>query len=256
MSGLVIAFDLYGTLLSTDSIAEHLTKICGDDAKAKQTTSLWRRYQLEYSWRITAMGLYQPFSTLTEAALGHAAAETGILLKPDDIAALMKDYDALQAYPDVEQGMHQLRTAKSKQNGEQEVRCLIFSNGTSTAVNASMASSQTLGRYADMFEPPLSGADVGAFKPARSVYNHLIREAAKDSGVGTGAGGDGLWLVSANPFDVVGASASGIKVVWIDRAGTGWIDGLGGAIGEGIKPTHVGSGVDEAVRWILENSSK
>lgn len=51
----VIAFDLYGTLLSTESIAKELAKIYGDD-KAESLASLWRRYQLEYTWRITTMG--------------------------------------------------------------------------------------------------------------------------------------------------------------------------------------------------------
>ena len=51
----VIAFDLYGTLLSTESIAHELAKIYDED-KAKQLAALWRRYQLEYTWRINSMG--------------------------------------------------------------------------------------------------------------------------------------------------------------------------------------------------------
>lgn len=56
MPNISIAFDLYGTLLSTDAISDQVAEMCGDETKAKQITSLWRRYQLEYSWRITAMG--------------------------------------------------------------------------------------------------------------------------------------------------------------------------------------------------------
>lgn len=52
---IVIAFDLYGTLLSTESIAKELAKTYGDD-KAQSLATLWRRYQLEYTWRITTMG--------------------------------------------------------------------------------------------------------------------------------------------------------------------------------------------------------
>jgi 2-haloacid dehalogenase len=51
----VIAFDLYGTLLSTESIAKELAKIYGDD-KAQSLAAQWRRYQLEYTWRINSMG--------------------------------------------------------------------------------------------------------------------------------------------------------------------------------------------------------
>jgi hypothetical protein len=51
----VIAFDLYGTLLSTESIAQELGVLYGDD-RAKVVAAQWRRYQLEYTWRINSMG--------------------------------------------------------------------------------------------------------------------------------------------------------------------------------------------------------
>jgi 2-haloacid dehalogenase len=44
----VIAFDLYGTLLSTESIAKELATHFGDE-KAKSIAALWRR------WAITSL---------------------------------------------------------------------------------------------------------------------------------------------------------------------------------------------------------
>ncbi|TLD23868.1 hypothetical protein PspLS_06479 [Pyricularia sp. CBS 133598] len=252
MPNISIAFDLYGTLLSTDAISDQVAEMCGDETKAKQITSLWRRYQLEYSWRITAMGIYRPFPDITEAALKHAAAEAGVPLSAEAVAALQRSYSALSVYGDVEQGLRQLQS--ERREGGRDVRCFIFSNGTAAAVDASVASSPTLSRYADVFEkPPLSVEAVGAFKPAAAVYDHLVAAAtAGGDGGGDGAVGvDDVWLVTANPFDVVGARASGVKVVWIDRAGTGWIDRLGEVIGTDIGPTHVEAGVHEAVLRIL-----
>jgi 2-haloacid dehalogenase len=52
----VVAFDLYGTLLSTDSIATQLAIHFGD-TKAQAISALWRRYQLEYTWRLNSMGM-------------------------------------------------------------------------------------------------------------------------------------------------------------------------------------------------------
>lgn len=52
---IVIAFDLYGTLLSTESIATELGKLFGDD-KGDSLAGAWRRYQLEYTWRLNSMG--------------------------------------------------------------------------------------------------------------------------------------------------------------------------------------------------------
>lgn len=55
MAPTVIAFDLYGTLLSTESISKELAQLYGDE-KAKSIAALARRYQLEYTWRINSMG--------------------------------------------------------------------------------------------------------------------------------------------------------------------------------------------------------
>lgn len=55
MAPTTIAFDLYGTILSTDSIVKELAKLFGDE-KAKVVATQARRYQLEYSWRINGMG--------------------------------------------------------------------------------------------------------------------------------------------------------------------------------------------------------
>ena len=52
---MVLAFDLYGTLLSTESIAKRLAKQFGGE-KATQLAASWRKYQLEYTWRLNSMG--------------------------------------------------------------------------------------------------------------------------------------------------------------------------------------------------------
>lgn len=65
----VIAFDLYGTLLSAESIAKELAAHFGDE-KAASIVALWRRYQLEYTWRMNSMGTFPfpfPFSRPTQS---------------------------------------------------------------------------------------------------------------------------------------------------------------------------------------------
>lgn len=51
---IIVAFDLYGTLLSTASIAKELSKHFGEE-KAQSLATVWRRYQLEYTWRLNSM---------------------------------------------------------------------------------------------------------------------------------------------------------------------------------------------------------
>jgi 2-haloacid dehalogenase len=51
---IIVAFDLYGTLLSTASISKALAAHFPDKADAIAAT--WRIYQLEYTWRLNSMG--------------------------------------------------------------------------------------------------------------------------------------------------------------------------------------------------------
>ena len=53
-SNIVIAFDAYGTLLSTESIAKKLAQHFGNE-NAEKLAGLWRRIQLEYTWRLNSM---------------------------------------------------------------------------------------------------------------------------------------------------------------------------------------------------------
>jgi 2-haloacid dehalogenase len=51
---IILAFDVYGTLLSTESIAKQLTEHFGNE-KATTIAAEWRKYQLEYTWRLNSM---------------------------------------------------------------------------------------------------------------------------------------------------------------------------------------------------------
>jgi len=62
MSKIVVAFDLYGTLLSTESIAKELAAHFGED-KATSIAAVWRKYQLEYTWRLNSMSMASLDST-------------------------------------------------------------------------------------------------------------------------------------------------------------------------------------------------
>lgn len=58
MAQTIIAFDLYGTLLSTESIATELAKIYGQE-KATALAARARTLQLEYTWRSNSMSEWQ-----------------------------------------------------------------------------------------------------------------------------------------------------------------------------------------------------
>jgi 2-haloacid dehalogenase len=54
MTRILVAFDLYGTLLSTESVAKALASHFGQE-QAQSIATVWRKYQLEYTWRLNSM---------------------------------------------------------------------------------------------------------------------------------------------------------------------------------------------------------
>lgn len=152
----------------------------------------------------------------------------------------MQAYNALHVFPDVPAALDLVAKTSS-------VEALIFSNGTDEMVSASVATSPDLKPFTDLFKRVVTVDAVRVFKPDKRTYDHLVEEVGKQ-----GSPGD-VWLVTANPFDVVGATAAGLQSAWIDRAGKGWVDRLGDVIG-GVSPTLVVSGVDEAVSEIIKRA--
>lgn len=273
---IIIAFDLYGTILSTDSVTDALAARFGP-APARQIAARWRQYQLEYTWRITSMGAYEPFDRVTRAALRHAVAEqqqqqgqqqgqgpgaAGDAV-PDRVAdELMRSYDSLAVFPDVPPALEALqRRAGGRKDGgggaeDVEVEALVFSNGTEEMLRASLDTSPDLRPFRGgpgLLRRLVTVDAARTYKPSPQSYGHLQAEA-------DGRGEALVWLVSANPFDVVGARAAGLRAAWIDRAGTGWVDRLGDVIFGGgddvqkrrAQPTVIAKGVDEAVEEILK----
>ncbi|KAI0206601.1 haloacid dehalogenase [Astrocystis sublimbata] len=230
----VIAFDLYGTLLSTDSIATELAKIYGED-KAQSLATAWRRYQLEYTWRSNSMGQYKSFKDLTLRALVHAVVEQPGKLKlwDNDAATLMEAYDALHVFAEIPAALQLL------QENSGALDAYVFSNGTDDMVGNSIRTSPELGPHAGIFRSLVTVDSLRCFKPDPRTYAHLVEQAGKK-----GHEGD-VWVVSANAFDIVGARAAGLQAVFIDRSGKGWVDRLHD------KPEVIVGGVDEAVRVIL-----
>ncbi|KAF2220034.1 haloacid dehalogenase, type II [Elsinoe ampelina] len=228
----VIAFDAYGTLLSTASIASKLAAHFGQE-KASSVAALWRRYQLEYTWRLTSMGKYEPFSTLTRRSLLHAVAEHSLSLSDSDVDDLMTAYDSLSIFPDVSGCLTSLQN-------KSDISAVVFSNGTKEMVANSVHKSPDLSPYASTFQDIVVVEKVKKFKPAPEVYWHL----AEQVGLGKNQMGK-LWLVSGNPFDIVGARTVGMQAIWVDRDGKGWIDQL--AADDKARPTAVVKSLEEVV---------
>ncbi|MGM0858053.1 MAG: haloacid dehalogenase type II [Pseudomonadota bacterium] len=193
----VLAFDVYGTLIDTQGVKVELERRLTEPDKAAEFARRWRDKQLEYSFRHGLMGAYVPFSQCTREALVFTdrALQTG--LSDNDQDHLMAVYAELPAFPDVVPALDQLRDAG--------MRCVAFSNGTADAVSALL---KRAGVDQHMDEV-VSVDDIKRFKPDPSVYAFLRTRLETRP--------EQTWLISSNPFDVIGAAHAGLRSAWVRR---------------------------------------
>lgn len=242
MSRTIIAFDLYGTLLSTASVAGELKKLYGDEA-AKAIATKARTYQLEYTWRVNSMQgasqhrqVYQTFEDITKWSFRHAAAEHDIVMTQAAEDSVLNAYNGLDTFPDAEAALKSLADFP-------QFDPYIFSNGTASMLTSSMDTSPALSKSRDLLPASkvISVEPLRLFKPDPRTYEYLAKVAGKEDSMGD------IWLISSNPFDAMGAVAAGIKSAWVGR-GAKWTDGL--AIGSDLNPTLIAQGVDDALQQI------
>jgi 2-haloacid dehalogenase len=170
--------------------------------------------------------VYTPFSEITRDTLLHALAEKELQLDEGQVDDLMDAYNALSIFPDVKPALEKLAASPN-------LECVIFSNGTHSMVSSSVQQSNDLSPHSSLFKDIVTVDHIKRFKPAPEVYKHLIEKTGR-----LGHEKD-VWLVSGNPFDIVGARTFGIQAAWLDRAGKGWQDRQGG------RPTLIVQSLEE-----------
>ena len=114
-------------------------------------------------------------------------------------------------------------------------------------LKSSIHESDDLKPFASVFKDIISVESTQIFKPAPGVYHHLVKAVGKNWESKEEVGK--VWLVSGNPFDVVGARNIGMKTCWVDRSGNGWTDRLMGE-DEEFKPDLIVTGVKDAVEGV------
>jgi 2-haloacid dehalogenase len=191
----VLAFDVYGTLIDPFHMEEHLRAAFGE--KAKDASELWRGKQIEYSFRRALMKKYRNFDACTAQALRFVSRQFGISLSEESREQLMSKYQQLPAYPDVAAALDELAA-----RGFTIAAC---SNGTEGAVRGLLDHAGILPRFIKI----VSVDPIRTFKPDPAVYEHLIAEVHAKKEM--------IWLISSNPFDVIGAKACGLRAAWVQR---------------------------------------
>lgn len=191
-----LAFDVYGTLIDTNGVTEALREHVGDQAPA--FARMWRDKQLEYSFRRGLMQCYQDFSVCVRDSLEYVCAAFRAGLTDAEKDALLAIYRTLPPFDDARTGLEQLDT--------EAYRLYAFSNGSRDTVERLLDHAGLSSYFIDI----VSVEELKSFKPNPAVYTHLLRR--------TGASGCEAWLISSNPFDVIGAVSSGLRAAWIKRS--------------------------------------
>jgi 2-haloacid dehalogenase len=220
-----LAFDVYGTLINTHGVLTALEKLVGEKAKAFSNT--WRDKQLEYSFRKGLMQNYETFAVCTSQALDYTCAYYGTDMSAEQKKELMGIYRVLPAFDDVKEGVTRLKAAG--------FRLFAFSNGAADALEVLLNNAG----IRDLFLGVVSVDDVKSFKPNPGVYSHFLRQSESTGG--------SAWLISSNPFDVIGALSAGMKSAWVRRSPEAIFDPWG------IEPTITVSSLIELDKKIEQS---
>lgn len=219
-----LAFDVYGTLIDTNGVVTALQMLIKDDAMKFSTT--WRDKQLEYSFRRGLMQNYENFAVCTSQALDYTCEFYKVSLTDDQKSELLGIYRVLPAFADVKEGLTRLKTAG--------FRIYAFSNGKADALEMLLNNAG----IRDLFLGVVSVDDIKTFKPSPGTYCHFLRQSETS--------GCSAWLISSNPFDVIGAISAGMKAAWVRRSPEAIFDPWG------IEPTITVSGLRELADRIGE----
>jgi 2-haloacid dehalogenase len=193
---ITMAFDVYGTLIDTHGVTVALERHVGE--QAGEFSRLWREKQLGYSFRRGLMQNYRDFSICTVNALGFACRYYHVYLSGQEKQELMNAYRVLPPFQDVRAGLEQAKDAG--------FRLFAFSNGKADAMETLFVNANIRSFFIDV----VSVDEIQTFKPNPAVYRYFLKR--------SGSIGAKAWLISSNPFDVIGAVSAGMRAVWVQRS--------------------------------------
>lgn len=190
-----LVFDVFGTLVDWRSGIAAAFRECRVPGDPDELADAWReRYvpiMLEVNNRVRRWG---NFDALHLATLDDLLTERGLGLDPDTRQRLVAAWHRLDPWPDVRDGLEQVRRR----------------HAVATLSNGHVALLVDLVRHGDLhFDCLLSAELAGAYKPASQVYRLAPRL--------LGISGDEVMMVASHPADLWGARRAGLRSAFIER---------------------------------------
>lgn len=191
-----IAFDLFGTLLNTDTLRADLIPVvthCGPFIHH------WRDRLLAYMLAAAAMRRYEDFDDLVAHALDYAALVHKLSLGPEYRRSLVEAWRYMHPYKDVVPALRALREAGAS--------LAVLTNATAEGGYAALRNAG-LGEF---FETCLSVDPLRTYKPDPRAYELVTAH--------FGAAPEQVVFVTSEGWDATGAAEFGMRVAWCNRAG-------------------------------------
>jgi 2-haloacid dehalogenase len=201
-----VTFDVYSALFDTlTGLSKAVARVlhqrhASDDARALART--WRHKHLEYL--LIANALEQaPVSNRAaiEVTARYALRTLHPHLTPEEMATLVGAWEHLPLWPEASEVLVAVRM--------RPLTVATFSNGDEDML-------QTLLRTLPITLDQTISTEGGRFKPHPSAYARALGSLGVEAAE--------LLHVAGSPQDAMGATAAGIRTVWVNRAGDSVID--------------------------------
>jgi 2-haloacid dehalogenase len=190
-----LVFDVFGTLMDWRTGITEAFRASGLEGDPAELADDWRRRYMPILAEVNEQKrLWANFDELHLVTLDALLSERGLDASPDVRRRLVAAWHDLDPWPDVREGLEQLRGG----------------HVVATLSNGHVAMLVDLARHGDLrFDCVLSAELAGVYKPDANVYLTAARLLALDPGE--------LMLVAAHPWDLQGARGAGLRTALIRR---------------------------------------
>lgn len=195
----VLTFDLYGTIVDMQqglvrAVTPYLAAK-GWTGRPEALVTWWRRTHFENSMIDALLDRgHTPYREIGRRALDYVLARAQIPHDRDEVTGLVAAIERLEPFADMPAALARLQP---------RYRLAILSNGDPDMLERAKP------HIGFPFDPLLSAAEAGHFKPHAATY----RMAAARLGVGIGQ----ILHVANHAFDCIGAKAAGMRAAFVNR---------------------------------------
>lgn len=202
-----LTFDLFGTILDlAGSLTPFIARFLQNKGSAVDPARFWEQWRYrqrieQYQDNIMMLG-HCGYLEAARRSFVYTLSLNGVKASPEEVKKFMSAWQELSPFADVLPALQRLRG---------KYQLVVLSNGEAHYLDYLVKN-----RMNYDFQAVISVEQVGAFKPHPGVY----RRAAVVLGLEVGE----CMMVSAHPFDLVGARACGYRAAYVNRYGLPYED--------------------------------